>query len=105
MHVLSTFDSNNWFSCVHGRRQGCAPTQCDPEQKFLAIRRLIHDTLIIAELAMLFALQLFHREYDISEQTLVNPILFTKPRPMSWSYFPPLQDGWCSDRSDDIKAT
>ncbi|XP_073386521.1 uncharacterized protein [Physcomitrium patens] len=86
-------------------RQGCAPTQCDPEQKFLAIRRLIHDTLIIAELAMLFALQLFHREYDISEQTLVNPILFTKPRPMSWSYFPPLQDGWCSDRSDDIKAT
>jgi hypothetical protein len=54
---------------------------------------------------MLFGLQLFHREYDISELNLVNPVLFTKERPMHWPYFPPLQDNWCSDTTDDLKAT
>lgn len=95
----------SYLDSVHGRRQGCAPVEYDPKIKLKAIKRLIHDTLVIAELAMLFGLQLFHREYDISELSLVNPHLFTKERPMLWPYFPPLQDSWCVDRTEDLKAT
>jgi len=94
----------NYYFSLYECRQGCAPTQYDPELQFRAIRRLIHDTLVIAELDMLFGLQLFHREYDISELNLVNPVLSTKERPMYWPLFPPLQNNWCSDRTDDLKA-
>ncbi|XP_024529038.1 dynein heavy chain 12, axonemal-like [Selaginella moellendorffii] len=60
-------------------RQGCVPLVFDTP--FFFVRESISRTLCVAEEAFLLGLQLYYKEMDISEVSLVDPQLYRDQRP------------------------
>jgi hypothetical protein len=84
-------------------QQGCLQVPYDIRRPFFAMRDAISQNTCVGESAFIMGLQTFYMRLDISLESLVNPSLFTLPRPLLWTQFPPVQNDYCIEKADILK--
>ncbi len=90
------------MTCIEFR-QGCLQVPYDIRRPFFAMRDAISQNTCVGESAFIMGLQTFYMRLDISLESLVNPSLFTLPRPLLWTQFPPVQNDYCIEKADILK--
>ncbi|KAH9558616.1 hypothetical protein CY35_06G017100 [Sphagnum magellanicum] len=84
-------------------QQGCLQVPYDIRRPFFAMHDAISQNTCVGESAFILGLQTFYMRLDISLESLVNPSLFTLPRPLLWAQFPPVQNDYCIEKADILK--
>jgi hypothetical protein len=90
------------MTCIEFR-QGCLQVPYDIRRPFFAMHDAISQNTCVGESAFILGLQTFYMRLDISLESLVNPSLFTLPRPLLWAQFPPVQNDYCIEKADILK--
>lgn len=105
MGVLSFQNCDSAYfvmTCIEFR-QGCLQVPYDIRRPFFAMHDAISQNTCVGESAFILGLQTFYMRLDISLESLVNPSLFTLPRPLLWAQFPPVQNDYCIEKADILK--
>ncbi|KAL2653372.1 hypothetical protein R1flu_021500 [Riccia fluitans] len=91
-------------STAPATKQGCAPVRYAPSAPFILLRESMVINLVVAEECFLMVLQVFYKEMDISNTLLVNPQIFSLPRPFGVDDFRLMQDEYTRDVADSFRS-
>ncbi|KAJ7542777.1 hypothetical protein O6H91_09G011300 [Diphasiastrum complanatum] len=84
-------------------RNGCLPLPYAYEGAYLSMREVISRMLCLGEEAFLLGLQFFHQNLDISNVTLINPRLYSLPRPFNVEDFRIIQEDYIKEIAENFK--
>ena len=68
-----------------------------------SLKETISKNLCVAEEAFLLALLRFHKEMDVTDVFLFNPLLFTLPRPLKLEDFRSIQEDYLREMADNFR--
>ena len=105
-HLFYDYDNvRPLYECILGLifSQGCVPVEFGFENAMQSRKNTISKNLCVAEEAFLLALLRFHKEMDITDIFLFNPLLFTLPRPLKLEDFRSIQEGYLREMADNFR--
>ncbi|KAL3685150.1 hypothetical protein R1sor_003172 [Riccia sorocarpa] len=85
-------------------KEGCVPVPYSPYTPFSSRRERTVVNLVVAEECFLMVLQLFYKDMDVSTTLLVNPQIFSLPRPFGVDDFRLMQDEYTRDIADSFRS-